>query len=82
MGIEGKAGHFVNKKQEGRDREHVRWCKREMQDAVRKREGAGRRGGGSQSGGQQRAFQRVRGHGVCWDLIEDEHGGGGTSVAV
>lgn len=37
LGIEGKAGHFVNKKQEGGDREHVRWCKREMRDEVRKR---------------------------------------------
>lgn len=86
MGIEGNAGHFVNKKQEEGDREHVKWYKRETQDEVRERKRAGGHREERRRKPEQRPseslLKRERGYGVCSDLIKDEHGGGGTSVAV
>lgn len=78
-------GHSVNKKQEERDREHVKWCKREKQDEVRKRGRVIRHGEGRRSKPEQWPSESLsksgREYRACSDLIEAEHRGRGTSVA-
>lgn len=68
----------------------MKWCKRETQDEVRKRDRVCRRRAGGGGGGKSKPEQwpseslskSGREYRVCSDLIEAEHGGRGTSVAV